>query len=110
MLENSKDLLYIVLSFCLLWLTIFLCWLIYYLVSILRGASAMVEELRERFRGIEEAIRTMRDKMEHATASFAFVSEGIIKLIQYFVSLRKKGKADDLGEREEEITVKKKKK
>jgi len=89
MLENSKDLLYIVLSFSILWLTVFLCWLIYYLVSILRGANNMMEELRDRFRGIEEAIRTMRDKMEHATTSFAFVSEGIVKLIQYFVSLKK---------------------
>jgi len=100
MLENSKDLLYIVLSFCILWLTVFLCWLIYYMVSILRGASNMVEELRERFRGIEEAIRGMRDKMEHATASFSFVSEGIIKLIQYFVS-KKNSVEDEIGGIEE---------
>lgn len=105
MLENSKDLLYIVLSFCILWLTVFLCWLIYYMVSILRGASNMIEEMRERFRGIEEAIRGMRDKMEHATASFAFVSEGIIKLIQYFVS-KKKNIEDEI----EEIEEKKKRK
>src|SRR3989338_8901172 len=89
MLENSKDLLYIVLSFAVLWITVFLCWLIYYLVSILRNANEMVEELRERFRGIEDAIRSIRDKMEHATSTLSFVSEGIIKLIQYFVS--KKG-------------------
>lgn len=100
MLENSKDLLYIVLSFSILWLTVFLCWLIYYMVSILRGASNMIEEMRERFRGIEEAIRTMRDKMEHATTSFAFVSEGIIKLIQYFVS-KKKSVEEEIGEVEE---------
>lgn len=91
MLENSKDLLYIVLSFCVLWLTIFICWLIYYLVSILRNANEMVEELRERFRGIEDSIRSIRDKMEHATSALSFVSEGIIKLIQYFVSRKKEG-------------------
>ncbi|HPV70825.1 MAG TPA: hypothetical protein PKY08_02940 [Candidatus Magasanikbacteria bacterium] len=106
MLENSKDLLYIVLSFCILWLTVFLCWFIYYLVSILRGANNMVEEMRERFRGIEEAIRTMRDKMEHATNSFSFVSEGIVKLIQYFVS--KKSKVEE--EITEEVEVKRRRK
>jgi predicted PurR-regulated permease PerM len=86
MLENSKDLLYIVLSFSVLWVTVFLCWLIYYLVSILRNANEMVEELRERFRGIEDAIRSIRDKMEHATSTLSFVSEGVMRLIQYFIS------------------------
>ena len=88
MLENSKDLLYIVLSFSALWLTVFLCWLIYYLVSILRNANEMTEELRERFRGIEEAMRSIRDRMEHATSTFSFVAEGVTKLIQFFVSKR----------------------
>ncbi len=66
----------------------------------------MVEEMRERFRGIEEAIRTMRDKMEHATNSFSFVSEGIVKLIQYFVS--KKSKVEE--EITEEVEVKRRRK
>ena len=100
MLENSKDLLYIVLSFAVLWITVFLCWLIYYLVSILRNANEMVEELRERFRGIEDAIRSIRDKMEHATSTLSFVSEGVMRLIQYFIS-RGKGTVE---------TVEKKKK
>ncbi|MEK9183128.1 MAG: hypothetical protein AAB849_01315 [Patescibacteria group bacterium] len=95
MLENSKDLLYIVLSFSVLWVTVFLCWLIYYLVSILRNANDMVEELRERFRGIEDAIRSIRDKMEHATSTLGFVSEGVMRLIQYFIS-RGKGAADTI--------------
>lgn len=95
MLENSKDLLYIVLSFSVLWVTVFLCWLIYYLVSILRNANEMVEELRERFRGIEDAIRSIRDKMEHATSTLSFVSEGVMRLIQYFIS-RGKGTAETI--------------
>lgn len=95
MLENSKDLLYIVLSFAVLWVTVFLCWLIYYLVSILRNANEMVEELRERFRGIEDAIRSIRDKMEHATSTLSFVSEGVMRLIQYFIS-RGKGPTETI--------------
>lgn len=95
MLENSKDLLYIVLSFSVLWVTVFLCWLIYYLVSILRNANEMVEELRERFRGIEDAIRSIRDKMEHATSTLSFVSEGVIRLIQYFIG-RGKGPVETI--------------
>lgn len=103
MLENSKDLLYIVLSFSVLWVTVFLCWLIYYLVSILRNANEMVEELRERFRGIEDSIRSIRDRMEHATSTLSFVSDGVMRLIQYFISRRR-------AVSEDKENVKKKKK
>lgn len=88
MLENSKDLLYIVLSFCILWLTIFLCWFIYYAVSILRHANTMIDDLRDRLRGVEEALHAIKDKFEHASSNFVFVAEGIVKLIQYFVNHR----------------------
>lgn len=107
MLENAKDLLYIVLSFCILWLTVFLCWLIYYMVSILRNANTMVEDLRDRFRGMEEALKSIRDKFEHASSNFTFVAEGIVKLIQYFVGRKRGG---GLEEEIEEILEEKKKK
>ncbi len=113
MLENSKDLLFIVLSFCALWVTVFLCWLIYYLVSILRNTNTMVEELRDRFRGIEETMRAIRDRIEHATSSMGFVSEGVIKLIQFFISRRKSkmecSDIEDLMEEKREGKKKKKK-
>lgn len=89
MLENSKDLLFIVMSFCVLWVTVFVCWLVYYLVSILRNANVMIEEMRERFRGIEETMRSIRDRMDHATSSLGFVSEGVIKLIQFFINKKR---------------------
>ncbi len=89
MLENSKDLLYIVLSFCILWLTVFICWFIYYMISILRNANTMIEDLRDRFRGMEEALHAMKDKIEHVSTNFVFVTEGIVKLIQYFVTHKK---------------------
>jgi hypothetical protein len=110
MLENSKDLLFIVLSFCALWITVFLCWLIYYLVSILRNTNTMVEEMRDRFRGIEETMRSMRDRLEHATSSLGFVSEGVIKLIQFFISRRKsKAETEEMEDLMEERFESKKK-
>jgi len=42
LIESSKDLLYIVLAFCLLWLTVFLSWLLYYLIAIVRDAEHLV--------------------------------------------------------------------
>ncbi|MBI4098620.1 MAG: hypothetical protein HY437_01145, partial [Candidatus Magasanikbacteria bacterium] len=64
MLQSSKDLFYIVLAFSALWLTIFLCWMIYSMAVILRNANDVIHEMRERLRGISESLDFMRDKVD----------------------------------------------
>lgn len=89
LLENSRDLLNIVLAFAIVWLTVFLCWLLYYVVMVFKNTKEMIEEVRGRFRAIEEGIRAIRERFEHASASLTFISEGVVKLIQYFVERRR---------------------
>ncbi len=63
--------------------------------------------------GIEETMRAIRDRIEHATSSMGFVSEGVIKLIQFFISRRKSkmecSDIEDLMEEKREGKKKKKK-
>ena len=94
LLENSRDLLNIVLAFAIVWLTVFLCWLLYYLVMVARSVKKTVEEVRGRFRAIEEGIKAIRERFEHASHSLTFISEGVIRLINYFVE-RRREKADE---------------
>ena len=46
MLETSKDLLYVVLSLCILWFTVFLCWLLYQAGRVLKNANKIYFVLR----------------------------------------------------------------
>jgi len=64
MLENSKDILYIVISFCIIWVTAFICYMFYYAARILKNVNTIVEEFRLRLQRITDTINSIQDKVE----------------------------------------------
>ncbi|MCX6781560.1 MAG: hypothetical protein NTW66_00325 [Candidatus Magasanikbacteria bacterium] len=64
MIENSKDILYIVISFCIIWATVFLCWMFYYAGRILKNTNQIIEEFRVRLQALSEAISYIQEKVE----------------------------------------------
>ncbi|EKD33374.1 MAG: hypothetical protein ACD_76C00042G0005 [uncultured bacterium] len=87
---EAKDILYIVLAFCALWLTVFFCWLIWQAVSALRNVNRTLAEARDAVGRIEHGISALVERVEKVTPSFAFVLEGGRRLIEYFVKKREK--------------------
>jgi len=82
LIENSKDLLNVVLAFCVLWLTIFLAWFIYYLIMIMRQGYIAAKEMKERLKKIDETIKTFKEKMEHSAMYLSLIGEGIKKIVE----------------------------
>ncbi len=60
---TSKDILFIVLAFAVLWLAIFLSWALYYLIGILRDARDTVHGVKKAADAIESAAGHVKDKM-----------------------------------------------
>lgn len=77
MFETSKDILYLVISFCVLWTTVFLCWMFYYVMRILRNANQIVEEFRVRLQALTEAINYVRGKVEHMSGLMNLFTSGV---------------------------------
>ncbi len=77
MLESSKDILYIVIAFCILWVTVFLCWMFYYVAKILRNTSMMVEEFKMKLQALSETVNHVRNKVEHITSLMTFGTSGV---------------------------------
>ncbi|MDO9399131.1 MAG: hypothetical protein Q7T79_00370 [bacterium] len=80
--SNSKDLLNIVLSFCVLWLTIFIAWFIYYLAMTMRQVFLTAKETRQKIKKIDEAIKSFKEKIEHSASYLVLIGEGIKKLVE----------------------------
>ena len=89
-LESSKDILYLVLAFSILWFTAFLCWALYYVITILRDASNAVSEIRDRIAAIDDAVRTVREKVESSFGSFGIAATGIKMLGSYLAGRKEK--------------------
>ena len=48
MLETSQDLFYVVLAFCILWFTVFMCWALYYFIKMLKQTNELLEDIKHR--------------------------------------------------------------
>lgn len=83
MLDSSKDILFLVLAFCILWFTAFLCWALWYVIKMLRGASEAVQSVTAKLHAIDEAIRGIREKLEHSASYLGVVAAGVKILIDY---------------------------
>ena len=104
-LESSKDILFLVLAFCALWFTAFVCWALYYVITILRDASNAVAEIRDRIAAIDDAVRMVREKVESSLGSFGIAAAGM-KMVGNYLAKRKE-KAVDKAERVAEKVKKK---
>lgn len=91
MISTSQDILYIILSVAVLWITIFFCWLLYYFVAIMREMKGSVHDAREKLRHLDEAIHCAKEKIERSVSVFAVMGEATKQLVSYFIE-KKKGK------------------
>jgi len=89
-LESSKDILYLILAFCALWFTAFVCWALYYVITILRDASNAVSEIRDRIAAIDDAVRMVREKVEASLGSFGIAAAGMRMLGSYLEKRKEK--------------------
>lgn len=92
MFETTKDILYIVLAFCALWVTIFMCWVIYYVAMILRQTHGLMKDVQDKMQTLEETISGLREKIEHSSTYLALIADGAKYLIAHFTEKKKRGR------------------
>lgn len=80
---DSLDILYIVVAFCILWLTAFVCWLIWQVAMMLKNVNDTLAEAREKLAMIEEAITGIRRKFDKATSGVGLLVDGVKRMIEY---------------------------
>ncbi len=107
-LESSKDILYLVLAFCILLFTVFACWALWYVIAMLRDASKAVGEVRDKLHAIDEAMRGIREKLEHSAGYLGMVAAGVKSLIS-LLEKHKERVAEKAQETAEKIAKKVKK-
>ena len=88
MLETSRDLLLIVVAFCVLWFTVFVCWMIYWLAMIFKQIHGIVSEFRKKIDQIGEVLETVKEKVEHSISYLDYITEGARYVIGF---LKKRG-------------------
>ncbi|MFA4871551.1 MAG: hypothetical protein WC610_00620 [Patescibacteria group bacterium] len=99
MFESSKDILWIVLAFVILWIGVFAGWGAYYVAMILRDVYRITGSLRRKIELIDQILKTIKEKTEKTANYVPPLIEGVSKIVEHFMEKKrvkeKKKKAKD---------------
>ncbi len=91
MFSTSNDILNLVLSVCLISLSFFLCWAIYYFVVSVQRIHKLIKRVEKGMTKAEEIIDIAKDKLKNSTTYFMVLGE-IAKKAMEFVQEKKEKK------------------
>ena len=83
MLETSKDLLFVVLAFSILWITIFTSWVIYYIAQILKQGRDTIRDVRSAIGIFERLLTSIQKKVDTSSSHLAFLVQGVKEGLQF---------------------------
>jgi len=93
LIETSKDLLYVVLTFAVLWFVIFFSWILFYVIMICRQAHKMVSVFRSKVEQVSQAAEKIKLKFENSSAYLGLIAQAVEKIVGFVVEKKsKKGK------------------
>lgn len=91
MFSTSADILNLILSVCLVVLTFFLCWAIYYFAASARKVHRVIKRVELGVTKAEEVVALAREKLKNSSAYFMILGE-IAKKALEFVKEKKAAK------------------
>ncbi|MFA5886866.1 MAG: hypothetical protein WC863_03795 [Patescibacteria group bacterium] len=90
MFTTSSDVLNLVLSVCLVALTFFLCWAIYYFVASVQRIFRLVKRIEAGVTKAEEILDIAKDKLKNSAAYFMILGEIAKKAMEFVKEKREK--------------------
>jgi len=92
MFSTSNDILNLVLAVCIVFLTFFLCWAIYYFVASVQRIHRLIKRVETGVAKVEEVIETAREKLKNSSAYFMILGEIAKKAMEFVQEKRAKSK------------------
>ncbi len=90
MINDTKDILILVITGSIALFTIFACWAIYYVIVMLRNVSKMTISIREKMEIVDKILKLVKEKLERGSNQMAMIADSAIKLVRFLMD--KQGK------------------
>lgn len=91
MLDSSKDILFYVSAISIIALTVFMCWLLYYFIAIIRNVHSAAKSFKKKMDLVEDILKNIKSNVTNAANYIGIVVAGIDKIVDY---VQKKKSAD----------------
>ncbi|HNZ86182.1 MAG TPA: hypothetical protein PLD95_00200 [bacterium] len=83
MINSSLDILYLTLSICSLFVAVFLCWLLFYLIKTLKKTHDVINFISKITTSVNDFVSDMKQKAKSSATYFKLFNVITDKLIQY---------------------------
>lgn len=83
-LETTQDLFFLILAVATGWVAVFICWALYEVARMLHQANTVVSETREKLTRLENAISSIKERIESSVGYFGMLAEGGKSLMSMF--------------------------
>lgn len=93
MLDTSKDLLNVIIAVCVAVFTFFICYLLYYLISMLKQANKTVTEIRLRIESFDAMFETLKEKLTHSSNYLALLVKSVVSMVEFVKERKEKRSA-----------------
>jgi len=81
MLE-SQDILYIVIAFCVLWVSAFVCWFVYQVTMMIKAVNDVLSELKYQVEKVEQALNGIKSKFETGSGHLSSIADQFKKAVE----------------------------
>ncbi len=93
MLETSKDLLNLVIAFCVLWFTVFLCWMLFYFASILKKINDVMGKMTGTLEAVTNFFEKAKEKLDNFGSSLSVILDLSQKIFDKVIERKRKAVA-----------------
>ncbi|QQS60556.1 hypothetical protein IPN41_01070 [Candidatus Falkowbacteria bacterium] len=80
-ISTSQDIFFLVLAFCILWLTIFFAWMMYYAIAASKQIYEMINQFKKKLNAIDDLITMIKEKFNSSASYLSFIVSGVGKLV-----------------------------
>ena len=89
--STSQDLLYVATSVSVLWLTIFLCWLLYQAARVLQNTNRVMDNINKKAEIIIDAVEFVRKKVDGVSDRFGSLAGIVSMVLERFIAAKLSG-------------------
>lgn len=93
MFETTKDIFWLVGAVSLGACAFFLCWLLFYMILLMRDMSRMVSSVKKKIDLFDAVVELVKEKLEKTTSHLSLIAESILKIAGFFMSGGRKKKS-----------------
>ena len=95
MLETSKDVLFIILAFSILWLTVFISFILFYIVRIFRTAGKIISRTEETISKVDDLVDFLKEKIGKSTSHLILLAELVKQGMSFIHDKKEKSKKSE---------------